>query len=290
MSSNSVSNSETPTIIQPISPQEEEPEIQSQPQPQPQPQLQPSSLIFSANAESLSSILGHPLNNPNPNQRTLRDYGLSVGPGGFRLVDSGLNPVPSFGSLCLDPNPTQVVFSHGLGFSKLDDVVTEKPVEVEEVEGSEKKEKTKVTFQLQEGNKGSVSGSDVSGEGEGLELCGEESNLNTKEDEGEGKKTWNLRPRKEKKVAKSGTTNGSGGRRSVVQDSSQTKMPTRPRTPRAANSTPGSGQSGTVFSLTLTKSEIEEDFLKMTGQLPPKKPQRRSKNVQKHMDVTFNLI
>ncbi|OIW17604.1 hypothetical protein TanjilG_28954 [Lupinus angustifolius] len=366
MSSDSVSNAETTSITQPISPK-----------PEPQPQLQPSSMILSGKEESLSSILSQPLNNPNPNHRTLCDYGLSVGPGGFRLVDSSLNPVPSpnhrtlrdyglsvgpgglrlvdsslnpvpspnhrtlrdyglsvgpgglrlvdsslnpvpspnhrtlrdyglsvgpgglrlvdsslnpvlsFGSLSLDPNPTQIVFSHGLGFSKLDDVLTEKPVEL--VEGSEKKEKAKVTFQLLEGTKGSVSGSDVSAEGEALGLCGEESNLKTKEDEGEGKKTWNLRPRKEKKVAKSGTTNGSGGRRSVVQDSSQTKMPTRTRTPRSANSTQGSGPS--VFSLTLTKSEIEEDFLKMTGQLPPKKPQRRSRNVQKHIDVTiqFNL-
>ncbi|CAL0329491.1 unnamed protein product [Lupinus luteus] len=268
MSSDSVSNTETLSITQHVSHE---------------PEPQPSSMILSANAESLSSILSQPLNNPSPNHRTLHDYVLSVGPGGFRLVDSGLNPVPSFGSLSLDPNPTQVMFSHDLGSSKVDDVLTEKPVEL--VEGSEKKEKTKVTFQLQEGNKGSVSGSGVSAEGEAIELCGEESNLNTKEEEGEGKKTWNLRPRKEKKVAKSGTTNGSGGRRSVVQDSSQTKMPTRPRTPRAATSSQGSGPS--VFSLTLTKSEIEEDFLKMTGQPPPKKPQRRSKNVQKHMDGIF---
>jgi len=40
------------------------------------------------------------------------------------------------------------------------------------------------------------------------------------------------------------------------------------------------------FSLSLTKKEIEEDFIKMTGQKPPRRPNRRPKNVQKKMNVS----
>ncbi|KAE9605698.1 hypothetical protein Lal_00025083 [Lupinus albus] len=41
------------------------------------------------------------------------------------------------------------------------------------------------------------------------------------------------------------------------------------------------------FSLTLTKKEIEEDFLAMTGHKPPKKPTKRPKAVQKQMDDLY---
>ncbi|KAK7275270.1 hypothetical protein RIF29_16381 [Crotalaria pallida] len=41
------------------------------------------------------------------------------------------------------------------------------------------------------------------------------------------------------------------------------------------------------FSLTLTKKEIEEDFLAMTGHKPPKKPTKRPKAVQKKMDDLY---
>ena len=40
------------------------------------------------------------------------------------------------------------------------------------------------------------------------------------------------------------------------------------------------------FSLSLTKKEIEEDFIKMTGQNPPRRPRRRPKNVQKKINVS----
>ncbi|KAK7281719.1 hypothetical protein RIF29_09953 [Crotalaria pallida] len=41
------------------------------------------------------------------------------------------------------------------------------------------------------------------------------------------------------------------------------------------------------FSLTLTKKEIEEDFLAMTGHKPLKKPTKRPKAVQKQMDDLY---
>ncbi|KAM7271920.1 hypothetical protein ACFE04_031134 [Oxalis oulophora] len=39
------------------------------------------------------------------------------------------------------------------------------------------------------------------------------------------------------------------------------------------------------FSLTLSKKEIEEDFIKMTGHKPPRRPKRRSKTVQRQIDA-----
>lgn len=43
----------------------------------------------------------------------------------------------------------------------------------------------------------------------------------------------------------------------------------------------GSGSTdGSKFSLELTKQEIMEDFIKMTGRKPPRRPKRRSKNIQ----------
>lgn len=50
----------------------------------------------------------------------------------------------------------------------------------------------------------------------------------------------------------------------------------------------GSGEQSTPprpkFSLTLTKEEIEADFLLMTGAKPPRRPKRRPKNVQKQLN------
>ena len=41
------------------------------------------------------------------------------------------------------------------------------------------------------------------------------------------------------------------------------------------------------FSLQLSKKEIEEDFMKMVGHRPPRRPNRRPKAVQKQLDVSF---
>jgi len=40
------------------------------------------------------------------------------------------------------------------------------------------------------------------------------------------------------------------------------------------------------LSFSLTNKEIEEDFIKMTGQKPPRRPKRRPKNVQKKINVS----
>ena len=43
------------------------------------------------------------------------------------------------------------------------------------------------------------------------------------------------------------------------------------------------------FSLSLSKEEIEEDFMKMVGHLPPRKPNKRPKAVQKDLDVSLYI-
>lgn len=39
------------------------------------------------------------------------------------------------------------------------------------------------------------------------------------------------------------------------------------------------------FSLGLSKEEIEEDFMKLLGHRPPRRPKKRPRNVQKHVEV-----
>lgn len=52
----------------------------------------------------------------------------------------------------------------------------------------------------------------------------------------------------------------------------------------------GSGSGDRMRLLyTLSKKEIEEDFMKMTGQRPPRRPKKRSKTVQKQIDVSRKL-
>lgn len=97
-------------------------------------------------------------------------------------------------------------------------------------------------------------------------------------------RTWNLRTRKgvgvggesgkglllkidEKKpnVSVSPLRNGNGGVKLKGESNSNEK---------------------TKFSLTLTKKEIEEDFMKMVGHRPPRRPKKRPRNVQRQMDVS----
>ena len=77
-----------------------------------------------------------------------------------------------------------------------------------------------------------------------------------------GQRTWNLRSR----------TNASGRRSGISNPESN--IPENEK----KNEKP-------KFSFSLTREEIEEDFIKMTGSKPPRKSKKRPKNVQKAMDV-----
>ena len=43
------------------------------------------------------------------------------------------------------------------------------------------------------------------------------------------------------------------------------------------------------FSLTLTKKEIEEDFMNLVGHRPPRRPKKRPRNAQKQLDVSWSI-
>ncbi|RVW97299.1 hypothetical protein CK203_025897 [Vitis vinifera] len=77
-----------------------------------------------------------------------------------------------------------------------------------------------------------------------------------------GQRTWNLRSR----------TNAVGGRSGISNPKSNI--------PENAKK----NEKPKKFSITLSREEIEEDFLKMTGSKPPRKPNKRPKNVQKVLD------
>lgn len=49
-------------------------------------------------------------------------------------------------------------------------------------------------------------------------------------------------------------------------------------------------QQRSKFSLTLTKEEIETDFLLMTGAKPPRRPKKRSRALQKQIDVKCSIF
>ncbi|KAH0919725.1 hypothetical protein HID58_027385 [Brassica napus] len=44
------------------------------------------------------------------------------------------------------------------------------------------------------------------------------------------------------------------------------------------------------FNPTLTKKEVEDDFIAMTGHKPPRRPKKRPRNVQKQIDVIYLFI
>jgi len=84
-------------------------------------------------------------------------------------------------------------------------------------------------------------------------------------------KAWNFRTRK-----------------GVIGDTSKV-LKIDEKKPNISSPLKGGGSTekkATKFSLSLTKKEIEEDFIKMTGQKPPRRPKRRPKNVQKQMNVS----
>ncbi|GAU20176.1 hypothetical protein TSUD_352400 [Trifolium subterraneum] len=114
----------------------------------------------------------------------------------------------------------------------------------------------------------------------GTECSDEESNT-------QFVKTWNLRPRKPRVNPEKQGNNGGGGR------SRKSATPTRVSKPRsAAKSRPLPKVERPLMDkrelvISLTKEEIEHDFILMTGEKPPKKPIRRSKAVQKNLDDIF---
>jgi hypothetical protein len=105
-----------------------------------------------------------------------------------------------------------------------------------------------------------------------------ETERSDEESNNEPKKVWNLRPRKPaKKEEKQSGGGGSGegsSRKPATRSQRRAEMPQRME-----------------LKLSLTNEEIEHDFLLMTGQKPPKKPNKRPTKVQKSIEVIiFSLF
>ncbi|KAL8137622.1 hypothetical protein V2J09_003623 [Rumex salicifolius] len=104
---------------------------------------------------------------------------------------------------------------------------------------------------------------------------------------------WNLRTRRA--VCKEPNANvGGGGKSQRVDEGNSSFSPTKCalKSP-VRRSDVGSVDYGGIkrprekFSVPLSKHEIEEDFIAITGVRPPRKPKKRSRNVQKQLDTLF---
>ncbi|CAK9167815.1 unnamed protein product [Ilex paraguariensis] len=106
-------------------------------------------------------------------------------------------------------------------------------------------------------------------------------------------KPWNLRSARApyKAPIKSGGSNTDGGGHAGKQESPvATVKSERLRNVVATEketTEKGENSQRAKFSLTLTKEEIESDFLAMTGAKPPRRPKKKSKAAQKQLDSLF---
>lgn len=101
---------------------------------------------------------------------------------------------------------------------------------------------------------------------------------NCENEEAEEPKTWNLRPRRVGKKADDKAT--------VKVQENRTRI--RTDGIGSSNSLSDKKEKKEKFSISLSREEIEEDFLLMTGSKPPRKPKRRTKTVQRQLDVRIS--
>lgn len=100
-------------------------------------------------------------------------------------------------------------------------------------------------------------------------------------------KTWNLRPRKPVPKPSIGGPSKTGA--PLVQRELKTSLHGRTELAGSRAGTETRAAEKRKFSISLSKDEIEEDFLAMTGSKPSKKPRKRAKHVQKQLDVHFSI-
>ncbi|XP_015889468.1 uncharacterized protein LOC107424238 [Ziziphus jujuba] len=105
-------------------------------------------------------------------------------------------------------------------------------------------------------------------------------------------KTWNLRPRKP--VAKPSSAGGSPPPRTGGSAVQENKTPMQQARPELAGSLRVGGETRAAekkknrkFSISLSKQEIEDDIIEMTGSRPTKRPKKRARAVQKQLDNVF---
>ncbi|KAK7306919.1 hypothetical protein VNO77_39548 [Canavalia gladiata] len=115
------------------------------------------------------------------------------------------------------------------------------------------------------------------------------SNEKNKEDEEKAAMPWNLRKRSCSSVVRDDGA-VSVTKKLKIDDKKQNRSPqTRPdgavRLPQLRSSS--EKMERVKFSIQLLKKEIAEDFMKMLGQKPPRKPNKRPRAVQNQLDTLF---
>ncbi|KAM5567760.1 hypothetical protein ABKV19_015696 [Rosa sericea] len=108
---------------------------------------------------------------------------------------------------------------------------------------------------------------------------------------------WNLRTRR---AACKAPIGGGGGKGLKIEERKTNYSPLRSegnnggKSPRLVRGASGSGlekkdgpKERPKFSLTLSKKEIDEDFIQMLGHRPPRRPKKRPRAVQKQLDALF---
>ncbi|XP_027362735.1 uncharacterized protein LOC113870341 [Abrus precatorius] len=111
---------------------------------------------------------------------------------------------------------------------------------------------------------------------------------NGEKEEEETVMPWNLRKRRAED--KGPISAGGNGEMLKIDDRKQNRSsPVRPdgavKLPQLRSSSDKTER--VKFSVQLTKKEIEEDFIKLLGQKPPRRPIKRPKFVQKQLDTLF---
>ncbi|CAA7402053.1 unnamed protein product [Spirodela intermedia] len=111
----------------------------------------------------------------------------------------------------------------------------------------------------------------------------------------EGARPWNLRLRRAACNAPAAAMVNVGLHKANKQNQNKHQSPVaQDNAGTATNSgrglrseAPAEGKERTRFSQVLSKDEIEDDFLAMTGSKPPRRPKKRPRNIQKQIEMIY---
>ncbi|KAL8241886.1 hypothetical protein R6Q59_012188 [Mikania micrantha] len=104
---------------------------------------------------------------------------------------------------------------------------------------------------------------------------------------------WNLRTRRAACKAPRSPTNGVNCNGEVLRPNfsparNECKFPKlRPMSSVSGATTSGEKTQRPKFSVSISRCELEEDFMAMAGRRLPRKPKKRSRNIQKQLDTLF---
>lgn len=160
----------------------------------------------------------------------------------------------------------------------------------DDVEKSEKDSKAKIYIRIKKNTKAAESADEdtekrLVDDDQDLkkdEIEGEKGGVveNCEIEEVEEPKTWNLRPRRAVKKGMNAENSGT-----IKAQENRTRS--RPDVVSSSNNGEKKDKKQ-KFSVSLSREEIEEDFLVMTGSKPPRRPKKRAKTVQRQIDVRIS--